>query len=81
MISLRPEADGRVAGYEGRDEVERAYGEWIIDGHFPAPGSPTQPIEGGYMANAWLRMRHPDYDELRSMFDAVGRTIRTRVAT
>jgi hypothetical protein len=27
------------------------------------------------MANAWLRMRHPDYDTLRSMLDDAGRTI------
>ncbi|NNF43897.1 MAG: ATP-grasp domain-containing protein [Phycisphaerales bacterium] len=79
IVALRPEADGRIAGYEGREAVEHAYREWIIDGHFPPPGTPTQPIEAGYMANAWLRMRHPDYDELRSMFDAVGRTIRVRV--
>ena len=27
------------------------------------------------MANAWVRMRHPDYDTLREMLDDVGRTI------
>ena len=26
------------------------------------PGTPTQPVEAGYMANAWVRLRHPDYD-------------------
>ena len=42
-------------------------GQWIIDAHFPPQGTPTQPVEAGYMANAWLRMKHPDYDELRRM--------------
>ena len=25
-------------------------------------GTATQPVEAGYMANAWVRLRHPDYD-------------------
>jgi len=28
------------------------------------------------MANAYVRMRHPDYDALRGMLDTVGRTLR-----
>jgi hypothetical protein len=32
------------------------------------------------MANAWMRMRHPDYDALRGILDEVGRTIRVRAA-
>jgi hypothetical protein len=27
------------------------------------------------MANAYVRMKHPDYDTLRGMLDAVGRTL------
>ncbi len=76
MIALRPDRDGRIASYEGGDEVWRRYGEWIIDGHLPAPGTPTQPVEGGYMANAWVRMKHPDYDRLREMLADVGRTLK-----
>jgi formate-dependent phosphoribosylglycinamide formyltransferase (GAR transformylase) len=76
MIALRPEADGHIRGYSGIDEIQGRYGEWIIDGHFPPEGHPTQPVEAGYMANAYVRMRHPDYDTLRGMLDDVGRTIR-----
>jgi len=79
MIALRPEGDGRIAGYEGRERIERSYADCILDACFPAPGTPTQPVEAGYMANAWVRMRHPDYDELRRILDDVGRTIRVRV--
>jgi len=32
------------------------------------------------MANAWMRMRHPDYDQLRQMLEYVGRTVRVRAA-
>jgi hypothetical protein len=30
------------------------------------------------MANAWIRMRHPDYDELRRMLDTIGQTVKVR---
>ncbi len=78
LLNLRPDRDGHVLGYEGIDEVNRRFGQWVIDTHLPPPGSPTQPIEAGYMANAWLRMRHPDYDELREMLEVVARTVRMR---
>ena len=47
----------------------------MIDAHLPPPGTPTQPVEAGYMANAYVRMRHPDYDVLRGLLDDVGRTV------
>ncbi|MEO8198175.1 MAG: ATPase [Thermoanaerobaculia bacterium] len=76
MIALRPNRDGRISGYEGLEQVYQTYGDWIIDSHMPPPGSPTGGVEGGYMANAWIRMKHPDYDQLRRMLDLVGRTIK-----
>jgi carbamoylphosphate synthase large subunit len=78
IIALRPDRDGRIVRYDGVAEIERAFGQWIIDAHLPPPGTPTQPVEAGYMANAWLRMKHPDYDELRRMLDVVGRTVKVR---
>jgi formate-dependent phosphoribosylglycinamide formyltransferase (GAR transformylase) len=75
IIALRPDHDGTIAGYSGLDEVQGRYGEWVLDAHLPDPGTPTQPVEAGYMANAYVRMRHPDYDELRRMLDDVGRTV------
>ena len=50
----------------------------MIDFHLPQPGSTTQPAAAGYMANAWIRMRHPDYDELCGILDDVGRTVQMR---
>ena len=55
--------------------MQRQYGEWVIDAHLPPPGTGTQPVEAGYMANAYVRMRHPDYDTLHAMLDTVGRTL------
>ena len=78
VIALRPDRDGHIAGYEGLDEAQRRFGPWVMDLHLPTEGTPTQPVEAGYMANAWVRMKHPDYDELRAMLDFVGRTVRVR---
>lgn len=76
IIALRPDRDGHILGYSGLEDVENRYGRWVIDAHLPGAGTPTQPIEAGFMANAWIRMKHPDYDVLRTMLDDVGRTVR-----
>ncbi|MEY4830601.1 MAG: hypothetical protein RLZZ562_2397 [Planctomycetota bacterium] len=78
MIALRPDKDGVIAGYEGREQMEKEFSRWIIDSHFPEPGTKTQGVEAGYMANAWVRMRHPDYDELRRMLDRVGELVKVQ---
>ncbi len=76
IIALRPQRDGRITGYSGLDAIRERYGEWLIDWHTPEPGTPTAGVEAGYMANAWIRMKHPDYDTLRSMLDDVGQTVK-----
>ena len=72
IVALRPSQDGSISGYSGVDELQQRYGEWVIDAHLPPPGTPTQGVEAGYMANAYVRMRHPDYDTLRGMLDDGG---------
>jgi len=76
MINLRPDRDGTITGYDGVESLHEDLGDFIIDSHFPPPGSPTQPVEAGYKANAWVRMRHPDYDGLREMLDLVGERVK-----
>lgn len=78
IIALRPDRDGVISHYDGADEIQRRFGPFIMDAHLPPSGTPTQPVEAGYMANAWLRMKHPDYDTLREMLDVVGRTLKVR---
>ena len=78
IIALRPDQDGHISGYEGLPEFENRFGEWIIDFYLPPEGTPTQGVEAGYMANAWLRMKHPDYDMLRNMLDEAGKSIQVR---
>lgn len=78
MIALRPDHDGTIGSCEGIDRARRKFAQWWIDDHVPAPGTPTQDIGAGYMANAWIRLRHPDYDELRRILDEIGETVRLR---
>ncbi len=76
MIAMRPNQDGHITHYEGLDGVRHDYGGNIIDFHLPSVGTATQPVEAGYMANAWLRARHQDFDALRDLLDDVGRRVR-----
>jgi formate-dependent phosphoribosylglycinamide formyltransferase (GAR transformylase) len=80
IVNLRPDRDGRIVAYEGIEEMQGALAEWLIDYHFPPVGSRTQPVEAGYMANAWVRLKHPDYDEARRLLELVGRSVRVRAA-
>jgi hypothetical protein len=80
IVALRPDGDGQITHYDGVDELQQRFGEHILDVHLPEPGTPTQPVEAGYMANAWVRMVHPDYDTLRGMRDAVGQVLKVRAA-
>jgi hypothetical protein len=78
MIALRPDRDGRISGYDELEQVRRKYREFLIDDHFPPLGTPTQPVEAGYMANAWMRLRHPSYDALRGVLDDIGERVQVR---
>ena len=80
MIALRPTCDGHITGYSGLEARQEAYGECIVDSHFPGAGSATQSVEDGYMANAWMRVRHPDYDALRHILDTIGETVKVHAA-
>ncbi|NNF17450.1 MAG: ATP-grasp domain-containing protein [Gammaproteobacteria bacterium] len=80
MIALRPDRDGRIAGYSGVERIHDLYGECIVASRLPDPGTPTQAVEAGYMANAWLRVRHPDYDQLRRIMDDIGQTLKVHAA-
>ncbi len=80
IIALRPDRDGHISHYENREAIYEKFGGLIIDGHFPPPGSPTGGVDAGYMANAWLRVKHPDYDTLRTMLNLVGENLKVRAS-
>ncbi len=78
IIALRPDRDGHISHYDGLDIIRERFGAWLIDWHTPPAGTPTQGVEAGYMANAWIRLKHPDYDTLRHMLDVVGQAVKVR---
>jgi carbamoylphosphate synthase large subunit len=80
MIALRPSQDGRIQRYEGLERIAREHGDCIVAAHLPPAGTATQAVEAGYMANAWMRLRHPDYDTLRAILDRIGETVRVIAA-
>lgn len=75
QLALRPTQDGTIVGYEGLEKMQEKYGQWVFDAHFPPVGSQTQPIEKGYKANAWVHIKHPDYDILREICLDLSQTI------
>jgi formate-dependent phosphoribosylglycinamide formyltransferase (GAR transformylase) len=80
IVALRPDRDGTITHYEGLEEVQRQFGQWILDTHLPGDGTATQPVEAGYMANAWIRMAHPDFDTVHHMLNVVGETVHVRIS-
>lgn len=76
LLSIRPTAQGTVQGYAGVDEVQARFGEFIEKSHLPPRGARTQSHEAGYLANAWMIVKHPDYDACKGIMEEIGRTIR-----
>jgi hypothetical protein len=75
IVALRPDRDGTIAGYSGTEDTFHRYHDLVVGSYFPAPGTPTQPVAAGYMANAWMRLRHPDYDALRHVLNDIGERV------
>ena len=42
MVALRPDQDGHITGYTGVDELQRQFGEWVIDAHLPPRARPPR---------------------------------------
>lgn len=76
LVAVRPDRDGTVVGVTGADALQARHGEHIFNAHIPQPGSRTQPIEAGYMANAWAFAVHDDYDACCAILDDIGQTLR-----
>ncbi len=76
LINLRPSQDGVIVGYTGVEEIQARYGPRIFQAHLPPPGTPTQPVEAGYLANAWVRVKHEHFEGVREILDDIGRTVK-----
>lgn len=76
MVALRPDRDGRIAGYSGVDALQKRFGKHILAAHLPPAGTPTQPVEAGYKANAWVTVVHDDYDVCKGILDEISRSLK-----
>jgi phosphoribosylaminoimidazole carboxylase (NCAIR synthetase) len=72
LLAIRPDRDGRIQGYSGVEDVQRRYGANIIEAYLPPAGTPTQPVSAGFRANAWMMLRHEDFDGLKHMARDIG---------
>lgn len=75
-IQIRPNKDGHYVGHRGLDAAWARCGEWIYEHSVPTPGTPTRPLDKGWLVNTWFRLRHPDYDTLRELMTFLGETVR-----
>jgi hypothetical protein len=79
-VQIRPDRDGRYAGHDGVEAVQKALGADVIECAVPHPGAPTQPLEAGWHANTWFRLRDTDYDRLQQKLEYVAQTVKIRLA-
>jgi hypothetical protein len=63
----------------GVREVVRRFGDALLDQQVPVAGTPTEPLDRGWHANTWFRLRDPDYDRLLARLEEIGRLVRIRV--
>ena len=78
LISLRPDRDGHIVGYEGLEKIQHAFGDNILKMHLPGPGTRTNSVGSGYLGHAWMWVRHEDYDACRKILDVIGDTVKMR---
>ena len=76
LIALRPSQDGHISGYQGVERMMERYGGLIFKQHLPPVGHHTQPVEAGYLANAYVAVKHPDYDVVRAILSDIGETVK-----
>lgn len=75
-IQIRPNKDGRYTGHRGLADAMRWCGEWIYEQSVPAPGTPTKGLDKGWLVNTWFRLRHENFDTLKSLMTRLGETVK-----
>jgi len=78
MVALRPDRDGTVVDCEGWEDFLGEFGANVMDYHIPRRGQGTQGVEGGYMANGWVRLRHPSHEALKEVMTTLGERVQLR---
>ena len=74
-VQIRPHRDGIYAGHRGLAEVGRDFGDAIIEASVPRPGAKTEPLDRGWHAGTWFRLRDENYDRLMARLETIGESV------
>jgi biotin carboxylase len=74
-IQIRPNRDGTIVQHKGLDAAWHKVRPFLYEYDVPPPGTPTKPLDKGWLVNTWFRLRHHDYDELRKLMTFLGETV------
>lgn len=67
------------AGHEGLDDVARRFGPAIFEQAIPRSGALTQPLERGWHAGTWFRLKDTNYDRLMARLAFIGEHVKIRL--
>lgn len=80
LVSIRPNQDGYISGYSGIEKVKERCGPWLgpdyAPFYLPDVGQKTSPVAYGFIAHAYVHVRHPDYEETRNMLNFIGENLK-----
>ena len=75
-IQIRPSQDGNISGHRGLQAAWERCGAAIYEQSVPAVGTPTKGLDRGWLVNTWFRLKHADYDQLRTLMTFLGETVK-----
>ncbi len=78
-VQIRPDRDGVYAGHKGLDDVLRLFGDAIFEFEAPRPGTRTSPLDRGWHAGTWFRLRDTNYDRLMEWLAFIGDRVKVDV--
>jgi biotin carboxylase len=76
-VQIRPDRDGKITGHSGLEEARRRFASLVYECEIPQPGTPTKPLDKGWLCNTWFRLRHEDYDRVREVMTELGRLVKS----
>ncbi|MBK8098803.1 MAG: ATP-grasp domain-containing protein [Planctomycetes bacterium] len=75
-VQIRPSQDGKYLRHDGLDPAWRRCRDLVYEYEIPAAGTPTKPLDKGWLCNTWFRLKHTDYDEVRSAMTFLGDNVK-----
>jgi len=80
LVSVRPNQDGIIRGYSGVEQVKErcagCLGPDYAPFYLPDVGQKTSPVGYGFIAHAYVHVRHEELSQVRGMLDYVGENLK-----